>query len=38
MIVINRKNSGGKIAEPMSRMGYDAFIFEKASSEPDPPY
>ena len=26
--------SGGKVAEPMSRTGYDAFIFEEASDEP----
>jgi aldehyde:ferredoxin oxidoreductase len=26
--------SGGKVAEPMSRTGYDAFILEEASNEP----
>ena len=26
--------SGGKVAEPMSRTGYDAFIIEEASSDP----
>jgi len=26
--------SGGKVAEPMSRTGYDAFIFEEASIDP----
>ncbi len=26
--------SGGRLAEPMSRTGYDAFVFEEASSEP----
>ncbi len=32
--IYSESYSGGKVAEPMSRTGYDAFIFEEASSEP----
>ena len=32
--IFSESYSGGKVAEPMSRTGYDAFIFEEASSEP----
>jgi aldehyde:ferredoxin oxidoreductase len=32
--IYSESYSGGKVAEPMSRTGYDAFIFEQASSEP----
>ena len=32
--VYSESYSGGKVAEPMSRTGYDAFIFEEASNEP----
>ena len=32
--IFSESYSGGKVAEPMSRTGYDAFIFEEASREP----
>ncbi len=32
--IYSESYSGGKAAEPMSRTGYDAFIFEEASNEP----
>jgi len=32
--IFSESYSGGKVAEPMSRTGYDAFIFEEASSGP----
>jgi len=32
--IYSESYSGGKVAEPMSRTGYDALIFEEASSEP----
>jgi aldehyde:ferredoxin oxidoreductase len=32
--IFSESYSGGKVAEPMSRTGYDAFIFEEASNEP----
>jgi aldehyde:ferredoxin oxidoreductase len=32
--IYSESYSGGKVAEPMSRTGYDAFIFEEASNEP----
>ena len=32
--IFSESYSGGKAAEPMSRTGYDAFIFEEASNEP----
>jgi len=32
--IFSESYSGGKVAEPMSRTGYDAFIFEGASDEP----
>jgi aldehyde:ferredoxin oxidoreductase len=32
--IYSESYSGGKVAEPMSRTGYDAFIIEEASSEP----
>jgi len=32
--IFSESYSGGKVAEPMSRIGYDAFILEEASSEP----
>ena len=32
--IFSESYSGGKVAEPMSRTGYDAFIFEEASKEP----
>ena len=32
--IFSESYSGGKVAEPMSRAGYDAFIFEEASMEP----
>ncbi len=32
--IFSESYSGGKVAEPMNRTGYDAFIFEEASSEP----
>jgi aldehyde:ferredoxin oxidoreductase len=32
--IFSESYSGGKVAEPMSRTGYDAFIFENTSSEP----
>lgn len=32
--IYSESYSGGKVAEPMSRTGYDAFIFEEASIEP----
>jgi aldehyde:ferredoxin oxidoreductase len=32
--IYSESYSGGKVAEPMSRTGYDAFIFEEASTEP----
>jgi aldehyde:ferredoxin oxidoreductase len=32
--VYSESYSGGKVAEPMSRTGYDAFIFEGASNDP----
>ena len=32
--IYSESYSGGKLAEPMSRTGYDAFIFEEASIEP----
>jgi len=32
--IFSESYSGGKAAEPMSRTGYDAFIFEGASNEP----
>ncbi|MGZ3533838.1 MAG: aldehyde ferredoxin oxidoreductase N-terminal domain-containing protein, partial [Thermodesulfobacteriota bacterium] len=32
--IFSESYSGGKVAEPMNRTGYDAFIFEGASSEP----
>ena len=32
--IFSESYSGGKVAEPMSRTGYDAFIFDEASTEP----
>ncbi len=32
--IYSESYSGGKVAEPMSRTGYDAFIFEEASLDP----
>jgi aldehyde:ferredoxin oxidoreductase len=32
--IFSESYSGGKVAEPMSRTGYDLFIFEEASNEP----
>jgi aldehyde:ferredoxin oxidoreductase len=32
--IYSESYSGGKVAEPMSRTGYDAFIFEGASDQP----
>ena len=32
--IFSESYSGGKVAEPMSRTGYDAFIFEEASNDP----
>jgi len=32
--IFSESYSGGKVAEPMSRTGYDAFIFEEASDDP----
>ena len=32
--IYSESYSGGRVAEPMSRTGYDAFIFEEASNEP----
>jgi aldehyde:ferredoxin oxidoreductase len=32
--IFSESYSGGKVAEPMSRTGYDAFIFEEAANEP----
>jgi aldehyde:ferredoxin oxidoreductase len=32
--IFSEPYSGGKIAEPMSRTGYDAFIFEESSNNP----
>jgi aldehyde:ferredoxin oxidoreductase len=32
--IFSESYSGGKVAEPMSRTGYDAFVFEEASKEP----
>jgi len=32
--IFTESYAGGKVAEPMSRTGYDAFIFEEVSSEP----
>jgi len=32
--IFSESYSGGKVAEPMSRTGYDAFIIEEASTEP----
>ena len=32
--IFSESYSGGKVAEPMSRTGYDAFILEEASNEP----
>jgi aldehyde:ferredoxin oxidoreductase len=32
--IYSESYSGGKVAEPMSRTGYDAFILEEASEEP----
>lgn len=32
--IFSESYSGGKLAEPMSRTGYDAFILEGASSDP----
>src|SRR3972149_11558598 len=32
--IFSESYSGGKVAEPMSRTGYDAFILEEASEEP----
>jgi len=32
--IYSESYSGGKVAEPMSRTGYDAFIFEDASIDP----
>jgi aldehyde:ferredoxin oxidoreductase len=32
--IFSESYAGGKAAEPMSRTGYDAFIFEEASTEP----
>src|SRR5512139_2532071 len=32
--IFSESYSGGKVAEPMSQTGYDAFIFEGASNEP----
>jgi aldehyde:ferredoxin oxidoreductase len=32
--IFSESYSGGKVAEPMSRTGYDAFIFEEASKDP----
>jgi len=32
--IFSESYSGGKVAEPMSRTGYDAFIFEETSNEP----
>jgi aldehyde:ferredoxin oxidoreductase len=32
--IFSESYSGGKIAEPMSRTGYDAFILEESSSDP----
>ena len=32
--ILTESYSGGKVAEPMSRTGYDAFILEEVSSEP----
>ncbi len=32
--IYSESYSGGKVAEPMSQTGYDAFIFEEASKDP----
>jgi aldehyde:ferredoxin oxidoreductase len=32
--IFSESYSGGKVAEPMSRTGYDAFIFEESSNNP----
>jgi aldehyde:ferredoxin oxidoreductase len=32
--IFSESYSGGKVAEPMSRTGYDAFIFEESSNDP----
>ena len=32
--IYSESYSGGRVAEPMSRTGYDAFIIEEASAEP----
>ena len=32
--ILSESYSGGKAAEPMSRTGYDPFIFEEAAAEP----
>ncbi len=32
--IFSESYSGGKVAEPMSRTGYDAFVLEEASSDP----
>ena len=32
--IFSESYAGGKAAEPMSRTGYDAFVFEEASDEP----
>ena len=32
--IFSESYSGGKVAEPMGRTGYDAFIFEEASDQP----
>ena len=32
--IFSESYSGGKVAEPMSRTGYDAFVFEDASDDP----
>jgi aldehyde:ferredoxin oxidoreductase len=32
--IFSESYSGGRVAEPMSRTGYDAFIFEETSNEP----
>ncbi len=32
--IFSESYSGGRVAEPMSRTGYDAFVFEGASEEP----
>jgi len=32
--IFSESYSGGRVAEPMSRTGYDAFIFEEAATEP----